>query len=62
MTEFNLKGTSSARLKKTTIYALKALIRPELDETLDDVVQRLITFYLKKPDESKKRMTKRKVQ
>lgn len=46
--------TSSARLRVETIKALKALRRSELDETIDDVCQRLIRFYLKKPAEPKK--------
>lgn len=53
MTEFDLVGTGSARLQKTTIKGLKALRNPEIDETIDDVVQRLIRFYLKKPAESR---------
>lgn len=51
----DLERTSSARLKVKTIKALKALRRySEFDETIDDVCQRLITFYLAKPKESRK--------
>jgi hypothetical protein len=56
MTEFDLVGTASARLRKTTIKGLKAMRNPEIDETIDDVVQRLIRFYLKKPAESKRKI------
>lgn len=49
-----MTDTSSARLKKTTIKALKALRYSEFDETIDDVCVRLITFYLAKPKESRK--------
>jgi len=62
MAQQGLEETSSCRLKKTTIKSLKALRRPELDETIEDVVERLITFYLKKPDESRKRIGGKKKQ
>jgi hypothetical protein len=48
-------ASSSARISKMTIKALKALRRPEEDDTIEDVIQRLIRFYLNKPDESKRR-------
>lgn len=44
--------TSSIRVKDVTHAGLKALASYE--DTLDDVIQRLIRFYLKKPSETKK--------
>jgi hypothetical protein len=47
---------TSARLRVETLKALKALRvwGAEHDDTVDDVIQRLIRFYLAKPTDSKK--------
>lgn len=47
---------TSARLSIETLKALRALRRwgEEHDDTIDDVVQRLIRFYLSKHEDSKK--------
>lgn len=43
-----MSKNKTAVLKTETLLGLKALRRGELDETIDDVVQRLLRFYLKK--------------
>lgn len=51
-----IKMVKSIRVKDETHIGLKALrkMTPEHDESLDDVIQKLIRFYLKKPTDSKR--------